>query len=111
MEKDTSIGSRHRRTLVSGRLGALGAALAFLAVITVACGSESAPAATPEATARSTSPPVVSETTTPLPTRAPIDTTSVVSDFELPRAGGGTVTLSDVYSASNTVLVFYRGFF
>ena len=101
--------ARNRRTgflkRLIGRFPLLAIALVSLSVI--ACGSgaeiDDTPGALPTAGA------AASNTATPNPSST--NEFVMAPDFELPRAGGGTVRLSDVYSHSNTVLVFYRGFF
>jgi|TARA_B110000263_G_scaffold198484_1_gene177309 hypothetical protein len=128
-ERAGFIGDRIDQSL-AGRLSLL--AIALVAVFIAACGStpesRDVPAAQPGATfapADTTSTaepgdtdPVATSipsapTSDPTSTRNPTSTSELiyVSDFELPEAGGGSVKLSDVYSSSNTALVFYRGYF
>ena len=108
--------------MFTGRSRLLIAALALTALAVAACGgSQDADGATASATAlkpgtpgaivQPVSGPSSPGATTLDPTPAPAGESVVVLDFELPRAGGGTVRLSDVYSGANTVLVFYRGYF
>ena len=98
-QADLSSGPRVRFLLAS---------VATVTLLLVACGmgnenlGESGPPQTPI-------PIGISNPTVPTPTS--IDEIVLAQDFELPRAGGGTVKLSDVYAESNTVLVFYRGYF
>lgn len=98
-----------------GRFPLLIIALALTALAAVACGAageaDIAPASAPGATVQPAGEPSSSSTTTPGRSEAPIKEGAVVPDFELPRAAGGTVRLSDAYSRANTVLVFYRGYF
>ena len=97
-------------------------ALALAALIVAACGGSSqetgdAPASAPMSissaavTVQPTSTLSPAGAATPGPSQAAAIGNGIVPDFELPRAGGGTVRLSDVYSRANTVLVFYRGYF
>lgn len=108
--------------MFTGRSPLLIAALMLTALVVAACGggqdtngvAASATvlkSGTPGATVQPVSGTSSAGATTPDPTPAPAAESVVVLDFELPRAGGGTVRLSDVYSRANTVLVFYRGFF
>ena len=83
-----------------------------LVLLLVACGTgnESLGESTPQQTPIPIG--ISNPTATPIaPTPTSIDEIVLAQDFELPRAGGGTVKLSDVYAESNTVLVFYRGYF
>ena len=102
-QADLSFGLRVRFLLVSA---------ATVTSLLVACGTgneslgESTPPQTPIPIG------ISNPTATPIaPTPTSIDEIVLAQDFELPRAGGGTVKLSDVYAESNTVLVFYRGYF
>ncbi|MCH7907942.1 MAG: hypothetical protein IIC29_04635 [Chloroflexi bacterium] len=108
--------------MFTGRSRLLIAALALTALVIAACGGSrdtdgvaaSATAlksGTPGATVQPVSGPSSPGAATLDPAPAPAGESVVVPDFELPRAGGGTVRLSDVYSRANTVLVFYRGYF
>ncbi len=96
-----------------GRSPLLIIALALTALAAVACGAagEADIASAPGATVQPAGEPSSSNSTTPGRSEAPIKEGAVVPDFELPRAAGGTVRLSDAYSRANTVLVFYRGYF
>lgn len=98
-----------------GRATLLVVTLAITALVVAACGSDpetgNAPASAPNATLQPTSAPSPAELPTAGPGLVPADDGVVVQDFELPRAGGGSVRLSDVYADGNTVLVFYRGYF
>jgi hypothetical protein len=109
-------------------------AVAFFAVLVMACGSSASPgdSSSPADTASDSAPtaqPTDASSSEAAPADAilapagtsainsatpnPSSTTEIViaPDFELPQAGGGTVKLSNVYSRANTVLVFYRGYF
>jgi len=112
LEQDQRSGIRGRLT---GRFSPLVVVLFVLfSVFFAACGStpgtDVAPVAQDSALAvGSTATTSTSPTATPNPSST--NETVYALDFELPRAGGGTVKLSDVYSRANTILVFYRGYF
>ena len=101
--------------MFTGRTTLLAVVLTLTALVVAACGSDtetgSAPASAPDATSLPASAPSPTAPPAPNLSLVPADDGVVVQDFELPRAGGGSVRLSDVYSDGNTVLVFYRGYF
>jgi hypothetical protein len=135
LEHPERAGFKDGRSL-TGRLSLL--AIALVAVFVAACGStpdsRDVPASQPSPTVASpdisasadaastatpadagpvatSNPASTSSDSTATPNPTSTSELGYVSDFELPEAGGGSVKLSDVYSRSNTVLVFYRGYF
>lgn len=85
------------------------------AVLLTACGSGDGPDG--DAAAQPTTAPASQQTASPVSDSQPTPNPTTVNelvfapDFQLPQAGGGTVTLSEVYGRANTVVVFYRGYF
>lgn len=106
-DKGTDIGQRVMRRLVMF-------AMVVGAIFVVACGggdSDAGPAAQPTSTTTSQATAAAVSDDAPTPNPTSVNEIVFAVDFELPRAGGGTLKLSDAYAQANTVLVFYRGYF
>lgn len=116
MKQNPGIDNRRRLKPGHVRTSLVGVALALVTVFAMACGGsaeeDAGPASAPTAvTGTSGAAAQPAEDATPGPSGPTVGEGALAPDFELPRAGGGTVQLSDIYSRANTVVVFYRGYF
>ena len=83
----------------------------ILTMAAMACGSAEQPAAQqePRATEPAAATAVVSEDKPAAPTE-PAPAAMLAPAFELPAAGGDTISLASFAGDKNVVVVFYRGF-